>query len=451
MAGETKRVKFSDKLKNILKDLEDNNNYLAFELLWMDDATSKYHNGLNITDVDCGSTKASDFSFIVTIDGKKNMMKIGKFIRYYFSNLFGDDEISKFVYAFNKVKNGGKAEQAGKKVEIPEFSYNPKDPRSTFLSLVTRTYPHPHEEEVMEFLPKDLDKDEFGNYYKVIAGDDTTMFSSHLDTADRNPVPTNLFTKDEDGDEIIYTDGNTILGADDKSGVTVMMYMMAHNIPGIYYFFIGEERGGIGSNQLANVYDKFDFLKNVKKCISFDRRRTISVITHQMGGRCCSDAFGTALCKEYNGQGLNLSLDNGGVYTDSASFMDIIPECTNLSVGYLNEHTGKEEQNMTYLIKLCETSVNVNWAGLPVARKVGLNLDLIKKHQKLIDVIKESSFGLDVRMVGFEDRIYVRVDLDDADIGTIYDNLDLIQNLLNRHKVDTMATFSETYIKIELN
>ena len=51
MAGETKRVKFSDKLLKILKSMEDNNSYLAFELLWMNDPTAKYHNGLNITNV----------------------------------------------------------------------------------------------------------------------------------------------------------------------------------------------------------------------------------------------------------------------------------------------------------------------------------------------------------------------------------------------------------------
>jgi hypothetical protein len=38
--------------------------------------------------------------------------------------------------------------------------------------------------ELLQFLPK-LDKDRFGNYYKIIPGDDTTMFTSHLDTADK--------------------------------------------------------------------------------------------------------------------------------------------------------------------------------------------------------------------------------------------------------------------------
>jgi hypothetical protein len=446
------KIKFSKNLLELLKELEDEGYYLAFELLWLSEPDSKHHNGLRISYVDCGpNNKSTDFDFLVTIDGKRHKMKIGKFVRYYFPNLFSNEEVTKFVNIYNRLKNGGNiSEISGEKIEVSGFKYNPKDVRSTFLSLVTKTYPHGHEEEVLQFLPKGLQKDKFGNYYKIIDGDDTTMFTSHLDTADRTQVPTNLYSRDEDGDEIIYTDGRTILGADDKSGVAVMMYMMDHNIPGIYYFFIGEERGGIGSNQVSGEWDKFEFLKNVKKCISFDRRRTTSVITHQLGRQCCSNDFGTGLCKAYNTHGLNLSLDNGGIYTDSASFMDDIPECTNVSVGYLNEHTGREEQNMTFLIQLCEASIKVDWKSLPVARKIGLNQDLIRKHKSLIDAIKGSAFGLEVKMVGLEDRIFVRIDLDDAGIGDIYNNLVDVQTLLTAHKVDTMAMFSETYIKIEL-
>ena len=125
-----------------------------------------------------------------------------------------------------------------KKVEIKDFTYNPKDIKSTFLSLTTKTYPHGHEEEVLRFLPE-LQKDQFGNYYKII-GKSQTMFTSHLDTADRQQKDVTVYsTILSDGDEMLVTDKSSILGADDKSGVTVMLYMMAHNIPGIYYFFIG--------------------------------------------------------------------------------------------------------------------------------------------------------------------------------------------------------------------
>ena len=338
----------------------------------------------------------------------------------------------------------------GTPIEHKPFVYNPKDVRSTFLSLVTKTYPMGHETEVLEFLP-DLELDKFGNYYKVIAGDDTTMFTSHLDTADRTQLPTKLLSKIEDGDEYIYTDGTSILGADDKAGVAVMLYMMENKIPGIYYFFIGEERGGIGSRDLASEYSSFEFLKNVKKCVSFDRRKTGSVITSQYGRVCCSNEFATALCKEYNKSGLNLSTDPTGVFTDSASFIDDISECTNVSVGYNNEHTFREIQNMTYLEKLAKASLKVNWSQLPAVRKVGINEELLRKHKTLIDTVKKSIFGLDVKVVGVQDKIFIKIDLDLADVKTIFDTLSQVQGLLYKHRTaDPYVVFDETTIKIEL-
>lgn len=442
------RLEFSDKLKGILKQLEDNNNYVAFELLYLSEPGSQYINGLKISKVDVGK----DFTFDVTIGEKRYYMKIGKFLRYYFPGIFTNDEISKFAHAYNEVKNGKGTKATYKRIPVERFTFNPSDPRSTFLSMVTKTYPHGHEEEVLEFLPNNLEKDKFGNYYKIIGeAQPKTMFTSHLDTADRKQAITTLYSyENEDGDEIICTDGTTILGADDKSGVTVMLYMMEHNVPGLYYFFIGEERGGIGSRALNDEFDKFDYLAKVEHCISFDRRRTTSVITHQMGRRCASDEFGTTLCEEYNKNGLNLSLDSTGVFTDSASFMENIAEGTNVSVGYLNEHTGKETQNMTYLIELCEASVKVNWNSLPTKRKVGIDEEILRKHGSLIKQIRSEKFGLDVKVVGEEGRVFIRVDLDYADVGIAYDNLIWIQNILNKYKVDDISLLEETYIKIEL-
>jgi hypothetical protein len=442
------KIKFSDKLINILKKLEDNNNYVAFEMLYLIEPNSNYFNGLNISYVDVGK----NFTFLVTIDNKQHYMKVGKFIRYYFKDIFTNNEISQFSHDYNSIKNGGGiVNSEGKKISVTKFEYKPSDPRSTFLSMVTKTYPHGHEEEVLEFLPK-LEKDQFGNYYTIIGDKQPTiMFTSHLDTADREQKETNLYSReDENGDEIIYTDGSTILGADDKAGVTVMLYMMDKKVPGLYYFFIGEERGGIGSNKVSVEYDSIEYLKNIKKCVSFDRRKTGSVITEQLGRVCCSNEFGTALCNEYNKSGLNFSLDPTGIYTDSASFIDDISECTNISVGYENEHTGRELQNMTFLIKLCEASVNVDWESLPTVRKVGLNQELIKKHKNLINEIKKSAFGLEVKIIGLNDFIYINIDLDDSDIQSAYDSLISIQTILNKYKQDDEVEISDTYLKIKL-
>ena len=267
---------------------------------------------------------------------------------------------------------------------------NPANPRDTFLSLTSKTYPHGHEEEVYGLLP-DLDKDKFGNFYKVIGDNPKTMFTSHLDTADHIQNKTNRFSTMENGSEIIRTDGTSILGADDKAGVTIMLYMMENKVPGLYYFFIGEERGGIGSMKLSNNFDETSHVKGIVSCVSFDRRGTGSIITKQLGRCCCSDKFAKALCEQYNGFGMDMSPDPTGIYTDSASFIDNIPECTNVSVGYMYEHTGGELQNITHLEKLCIASCKVDWDSLPITRNIN-NLDSDKDYTVDFDkVLKDAN------------------------------------------------------------
>ena len=436
---------FTEELQSLLKQLESDNNYTAFELLWMAEPDSKFHNGLRISKVDLSK---KDYCFDVTIDGKIHEMKIGKFIRYFLGNIINDSEAVEFAKLYNTLKKGEKVKE-GTEIKVLQFKYSPRDVRSTFLSMVTKTYPHGHEDEVLQFLPS-LQKDEFGNYYKLIGSNPQTMFTSHLDTADRQQKVTKLYSIIEDGDEYIVTDENSILGADDKAGVTVMLYMISNNVPGLYYFFIGEERGGIGSNKLSAVYDEVEMLKNIKRCVSFDRRNYHSVITQQLGRVCCSDEFATALCKQYNLNGLSLSLDPTGIYTDSASFIEEIPECTNISVGYFNEHTGKEYQNMTYLKKLCEASVKINWNSLPTVRKVGVDEEILKKWGSLVSDIKKSVFELETKIIGEDGKVFIRVDMDETDVVTTSDGLNTLWGLMTKHKVEPDVIFNETYLKIEL-
>jgi hypothetical protein len=75
--------------------------------------------------------------------------------------------------------------------------------------------------------------------------------------------------------------------------------MIENKIPGLYYFFLGEEVGCVGSRKVAGV-QKVEKLKDINKVISFDRRGTDSIITFQSSQRCCSDKFGDALAKEFN-------------------------------------------------------------------------------------------------------------------------------------------------------
>jgi hypothetical protein len=149
------------------------------------------------------------------------------------------------------------------------------DIKQRFLSLTSRTYPHGTEKDVFGLLCDGLKEDEFGNLFIKI-GDSDVMFTSHLDTA------TSALTEVKhvfDG-KIIKTDGKSILGADDKAGVTIMLYMIEKKIPGLYYFFLGEEVGCVGSRKVA-ASQKENKIEGINKVVSFDRRGTTSVITYQ--------------------------------------------------------------------------------------------------------------------------------------------------------------------------
>jgi hypothetical protein len=236
--------------------------------------------------------------------------------------------------------------------------------KEKFISLTKRTYPHGTEQDVFPLLCEGLNEDEHGNLFIQI-GESDVMFTSHLDTATAALSEVNHVFEDN----IIKTDGKSILGADDKAGVTVMLYMIEKKVPGLYYFFLGEEVGCVGSKKLAADH-KENKIEEINKVVSFDRRGTNSVITYQSSRRCCSDAFGDALAAEFNRveSTFKYEKDDTGVLTDSVQFINIYPECTNISVGYYSEHTFSERQDIEHLEKLAKACVEVDWNGLPVER-----------------------------------------------------------------------------------
>jgi hypothetical protein len=62
------------------------------------------------------------------------------------------------------------------------------------------------------------------------------------------------------------------------------------------------------------------------------------------------------------------SPDDTGVYTDTAEFTDIIPECTNISVGYDHEHSQQECLNINHYELLSQAVLQVQWDKLPTDR-----------------------------------------------------------------------------------
>lgn len=200
--------------------------------------------------------------------------------------------------------------------------------------------------------------------YKV--DDAPVLWSCHVDTV--HGESGNVQVLFDELTMLAYTDGTTQLGADDGVGVWLLREMMNAGVPGTYVFHRGEEKGGIGSSFLAEYHE--EFLSKFNYAIAFDRKGDKSVITHQMQGRGCSDAFGLALAQALNNHGLQLELDRTGVFTDTALYFGIIPECTNVSCGYQGEHTYAEAVDVEYVLNLRDALIKAFSGGidLPVER-----------------------------------------------------------------------------------
>ena len=193
--------------------------------------------------------------------------------------------------------------------------------------------------------PLGVESDKSGNLIKRIGDNSPVMWSCHTDTVHR-----------KGGEQPVqYANGiislapnsnSNCLGADDTAGVWLMREMILAQVPGLYIFHRAEEVGGIGSRHIAANTPKI--LSNTHYAIALDRKGTNSVITFQSGGRCCSDAFANDLGKRLG----DYSVDSFGLFTDTANYMKLVPECTNISVGYTGEHSSSERLNVAHLLRL---------------------------------------------------------------------------------------------------
>lgn len=244
----------------------------------------------------------------------------------------------------------------------PKLSSHPVIKDFLWLTKFTTPYGSEHKRFKKFFLDLGCEIDSSGNFFLSI-GESRTMFAAHIDTADRQPQRVRRKIK---GD-VISSDGTTILGADNRAGMAVLLHLIRNQVPGHYAFFVGEESGRIGSREAASegIHDGI-----IDRVICWDRMGTTSVITHQLGERSCSDEFADALVSTYADLDptLILSRDSGGTYTDSYSYLDSVPECTNISIGYVNQHSPSEKQDARFLVAMAEASVHVDWEHLPVMR-----------------------------------------------------------------------------------
>lgn len=204
--------------------------------------------------------------------------------------------------------------------------------------------------------------DQAGNlHYDRRISSERTLFVAHTDTAHGRGG----LNKFEVQGDLVRAVGSP-LGADDAAGIQILCHMMDANVPGYYIFTRGEEVGGVGAEYLMNDHPML--LEQFDRAIAFDRKDTWSVITHQVGRRCASEEFAEALAGQLNDQGLIYMPDPTGIFTDTAVWMDIIPECTNISCGYMDQHSDKETQSISFLESLMAAAVGIEWEKLPTAR-----------------------------------------------------------------------------------
>lgn len=202
-------------------------------------------------------------------------------------------------------------------------------------------------------LPLGAVSDKFGNLMLTVGEEKPTiLWSAHTDSVHQ-----------DGGTQKIHLDGNFIrlhqtsksscLGADDAAGCWILMQMIEAKVPGLYIFHYGEERGGVGSRAIADKTP--EVLDGIQAAIAFDRRGTNSVITHQ-GSRTCSDAFGRSMMAQLK----DYRLDEGGTFTDTKVYRELVPECTNLSVGYYSEHSPSERLDVDHLVRLRDQMIRID-------------------------------------------------------------------------------------------
>lgn len=204
--------------------------------------------------------------------------------------------------------------------------------------------------------------DAHGNYTLILGDNPRIAFMSHHDTVHRTDGRQVVQIMDD----FVFSSGNDCLGADCTTGIYIMLRMIEENISGVYVVHAGEEIGCVGSSALIKDFPAW--IGKVDAAISFDRKGYTSIITHQMGARTCSDAFADSLADILD---LSMVKDTTGAYTDSNEYVDYVSECTNISVGYFDQHTKKESQDLVFLEYFIQALLEADWSQLVFKRAIG--------------------------------------------------------------------------------
>lgn len=252
--------------------------------------------------------------------------------------------------------------------------------RSGLLEILSWARPHDSAierafcREYLDSFPG-MTADAFGNRMLAIGPRPRIMWSCHVDTVARRGGQQDVGI-DEDGiAHLCEGKPGMSLGADDGAGIWIMLNMIEACRPGLYLFHRGEEQGCLGSHWIQR--NSPNLLKDIDAAIAFDRAGFGDIITHQSYGRTCSDAFAASLAAALNGLDpeFRYAPDDTGVFTDTNEYAGIIPECTNLSVGYHNQHGPKETLDVDHCEKLLAAMLRLDTSPLVIERDPSVQED----------------------------------------------------------------------------
>jgi len=248
--------------------------------------------------------------------------------------------------------------------------------------------------------------DKFGNYVKIVGDKPNLCFTAHHDTVHKDDGFQKLIICNDVVSVADQTASNC-LGADCTTGIWLILGMIEFGVRGVYVIHAAEESGCEGSREL--VASKPDWLSHIDSVISFDRYGQRSIITHQMGMRTASDAFAKSFASVVDMP--LLAPDDGGSYTDSNEYSDVVSECTNISVGYYNQHTNKEVQDIDYADQLLIALCQADWSGLVFERDPSVVDDLwygsYARYSKADD---DNLYALEQLIVDYPSRVAEMLD-----------------------------------------
>ena len=240
----------------------------------------------------------------------------------------------------------------------------------TLLEMLTWCRPHgsraDREFATRYVAPTGAVQDAYGNW-QYQQGNGRILWSCHTDTVHRVSGRQRVEYHAASGLAMLPEHSpSNCLGADDTIGVWMLGELIRAGVPGHYTWHYGEESGGIGSRAAVRAGQ----VPDVDAVIAFDRAGYGDVVTHQWGGRTCSDAAAWQIAGLLTDAGLKY-VPRAGVYTDSAEYADVIRECTNLSVGYQGQHTKHETADLEFARRLRDVVCGLDWGRLVPEREPG--------------------------------------------------------------------------------